>query len=568
MSLDYGFWLPSLLAGDFWHAHNSIFALPWFTPSECAGAPLYADPQGAYLSLTQFLSFVVSPVRAVQVSFFAYASCGFAGTYLLAGSRFGCSRPASVLAAILFGLNGFYCARFLAGHLSFAPFAWVPAMAVCLLGAAGSRRGELARVLLFGVLVAGMLQAGTAVIIPAALYSVVILAVLHALATGAGLRPACLRAAGGLALALALCAGKLAAIFALMGNLPRDSYPLPGFANILSAAGIALRCVFFWPSASMTQSLVNSRLILEIHEFDYRVGPVPLILFAALAWRAWQHRKVTTLSRHTRVLWEVMAALLVLPLAMNTYAHYWTAFLKLLPIIRNSSSLVRWFASYMAPASIGAAWALDRLVADQGARRWLWSGAGAVVTAVCLLASDRSYYGPRGIGAYNSRPIEASWTVSTKVGQTPPIGQIVIPKGADGQPDMSTDRGNMMAWGASPLLCYDPIFGYRLEAFRRGNLHPGPVTDQTNIGGRLELNLKNPACYVFPGANACVPGDSFTAAQTGQALAFASYRQFAFSKPWWAHVADLVSILAAIGTPFAALAIFWPRLALSKARSS
>jgi hypothetical protein len=569
MGLDYGFWLPNLLAGDFWHAHNSLFAMPWFTPSECAGAPLHADPQGAYLSVTQFLSFVVSPLRAVQWSFFLYAACGFAGTYLLAGSRFGCSRPASLLAALLFTLNGFYSARFLAGHLSFAPFVVVPAMAVYLLGAHTSRRGETARILLFGVLLAAMLQAGTTVMIPPALYSVAIIVVMHALVTGGPLGRPAIRGACGLLLGVALCAGKLAAVFALMGNLPRDIYPLPGFSNILQAAWVALRCVFLWPSGSMTKGLVHTRLILELHEFDYRVGPAPLILFGLLAWRAWQRRGEARLSRRTRLLWELLAALLVIPLAMNTYAYYWTAFLKLLPIIRNSSSLVRWFAAYMAPACIGAGLALDRLTADATTnRRWLWSCAAAALTCICLLASDRSYYGLDGIGKYNSGPIEASWSASTRVHQTPAVRQITIPLSADGTPDMSTDRGNQLAWGASPLLCYDPIFGYRLEAFHLGSSHAGPVLDERRHGDRLELNLKDPACYVFPGANDCVPGDNFTVAQTDQAVAFASYRAFAFKKPWWAHLADWISVLALAGAVAGAIWLSWPRRTHPKAHAS
>ena len=77
LGVDYAFWLPDLLAGDFWHANAPWSAMPWFNPSQCAGVPFHADPQGAYLSLTQWLTFVTGPVRAGHVSIVAYAFVGF-----------------------------------------------------------------------------------------------------------------------------------------------------------------------------------------------------------------------------------------------------------------------------------------------------------------------------------------------------------------------------------------------------------------------------------------------------------------------------------------------------------
>ena len=558
LGVDYGFWLPNLLAGDFWHYNSPAYAMPWFNPSECGGVPLHADPQGAYLSLPQGLTFLVPPIAALQLSYAIYATGAFAGTYWLANRRFGCSRAGSLLAATLFTLNGFFAARMMVGHLSFAPFALVPAMAGCLLGPGNQRRGEWARILGFAALLAIAVQAGMAVLILPVFYGLALLAVLGALSASSGLRLPAKRALAGGALALALCAGKLAAVVALMANLPRDAYPLPGFPNILLTTWTALRCLFLWPASNMTEGLVNTVLRFELHEFDYRVGPAPLLLFAAAAWQAWRRRGAAPLSTRNRLLWEGLALLLLIPLALNTYATQWTALLKLIPILRSASSLLRWFAAYMPAAAIGAALALDYLTST---RRWQFAGAGIALTCVCLLASDRSFYGLGGVGGYDPRPIQASWHAAAKTGHNPAVRYLSVPANPDGTPDMSTNRGNMIAFGRSPLLCYDPIFGYRLEAFHQGSLHPGPVLDETRIGDRTELNLKNPACYVFPGANACKVGDTFTSAQRAEAVDFASYRPFAFHKPWWAHMADWVGILALAGTVGAAGWTLWPRRA-------
>ena len=165
LGVDYGYWLPGLLTGDFWHAHAPWVAMPWFSPALCAGAPFHADPQGAYLSVTQALTFAIDPVRAVQASFVLYATLGFAGAYVLARWSFSCSRPASFLAASLFALNGMYSARMMVGHLSFAPFMLTPAMAACALGQAGTWRAQALRCIGFGLLFAVMLQGGMAVMV-------------------------------------------------------------------------------------------------------------------------------------------------------------------------------------------------------------------------------------------------------------------------------------------------------------------------------------------------------------------------------------------------------------------
>ena len=556
LGVDYSFWLPQLLAGDFWHLRAPALSMPWFNPSQCAGAPWHADPQGAYLSVPQLLTFVVPPLRAVQISFLAYAAGGFAGTYWLAARCFGLSKAASLLAACLFTLNGFFAARMMVGHLSFAPFMLVPALTSCLLDRAADR---IRACLAFGALVAVMIQAGMAVLVLPAYFTMLIVTVMQALATGAGLRVPASRLAAGSVLGLALCAGKLAAIFALMAHVPRDAYPLPGLPNLAASAWLAFRCLFLWPTASMTTELLNSALILEPHEFDDRVGPVPLLLMAS-GWLAWRRQPRAQATRNDRLLWDSLVLLLIVPLALNTYAPYWTALLKHIPVLRSASSLLRWFAAYMLPAVIGAALAVDRLFASP-ARRGFSAAVAVAATAACLLLGDRAIYGAAGLGVYDPAPVEESWRQVAATGQVPPIQRLAIPLTPSGQPDMSVARQNLLTQGASPVLCYDPVFGYRLEAFHQGTLHPGPVLDETRIGDRIELNLKNPACYVFPGANGCAPGDTFLKSQRAQAADFAGYRPFAFAKPWWAHMADWIGIISLTGS-----ALYAVRLAVGRWR--
>jgi hypothetical protein len=555
LGADYAYFLPSLLAGEFWHVTNGWWWLPWFSPAACGGVPFYANPQGAYLSVPQFLTFAMGPLRAVQSTFLLFAAAGFAGTHHLSRRRFGLSRAASLMAAVLFLLNGFFAARLLVGHLSFAPFMLLPALGSCMLGrpapaASDGLARETLRCAGFGVITAVMLQAGMAVLMPPAFLSLLILLAMHLLVTGQGPAAPLLRLAAGTATGLVLCAAKLAAVGALMAHLPRDAYPLPGFASLPESAWVAVRALFFRPSPAMRAQLIGTPLHFELHEFTYGVGPVPLILMLAAAWLAWRRRATAPPAKDWRIplCWAALAALLLVPSALNTVAPVWTPFLKSLPVIGNSSSLLRWFAAYMLPAILGGSIALDQLAGHGllGGARMAALGMGATVLA--LLVSDRGFYGAAGAGNYDPARIEESWRAVAASGQAPPITALTMTTDAQGKPEMSQDGQGALVSGLSQINCYEPLFGYFLEAFPRGALHPGSVYEQTADG---RLNLKNPACYVFPGANGCKPGDAFRATQLAQAQDFTAWRPYGWARPGWAIAAGWLNLIGGVAVSLA-----------------
>jgi hypothetical protein len=227
---DYSVWLPNLLVGYFWHLNNGLFALPWFSPAQCGGVPFYADPEMPYLSVPQFLTFIMPPLQAVQASFPLFAAIGFAGAFQLARGPFRLSRSASLLAGTVFMFNNFYAARMLAGHLTFQPFMLAPALAAIVLANPAANRTPARTVLpllVGGFFIAIMIQGGAVHSIPPALLSIVTLCVMHAITCGASVRVP-IRFAIILAVGCALSAGKLAAGLALVANFPRDQYTLPG----------------------------------------------------------------------------------------------------------------------------------------------------------------------------------------------------------------------------------------------------------------------------------------------------------------------------------------------------
>jgi hypothetical protein len=71
------------------------------------------------------------------------------------------------------------------------------------------------------------------------------------------------------------------------------------------------------------------------------------------------------------------------------------------------------------------------------------------------------------------------------------------------------------------------------------------------------LNIKNPACYVYPQANQCRPGDQFTVAQAGDAEKFLNYERFSYLQPLSATLADWLSLLTFLALPCVVGAAWW-----------
>jgi len=111
-----------------------------------------------------------------------------------------------------------------------------------------------------------------------------------------------------------------------------------------------------------------------------------------------------------------------------------------------------------------------------------------------------------------------------------------------GQPGLTLSRNDSIAVGESQLLCYQPLFGYRLEQFRVGILRPGPA--DSVIDGRF--NFKDPACYVFPQANACRPGDELSETRRADLHALLGYRPYAFVEPLFAVLSNWISFAAVV----------------------
>ncbi len=542
---DFSLFLPRLLDGYIWAKNNSLAQIPWFTPSFCGGEPAYPDPQNVYFTLPQLLTAFFDPLQSVYLTVVAMAIAGFWGCYRLLKSVFHTSGSAAVLGATLFLFNGFSIYRLVEGQVVFHAFLLLPwVLYFTFRESSETGRRRIFRPFLVNGLVVALLASYwiysgmVNILLPVGLSAML---VALGLVYGGRAKPESLKTAlVGLCFFLLIVAGKLGAELSYLGHFDRSFYRLPGTDSLLSGIYVAFRSLFFPSTGSDLQRfMVNQTWYLGRHEFEYGVTFVPLVVMGLYAFRKAVSLKSAggPLPRPGKRFWIVLAmiAILLVPIALNYYQPRWNEFLKTVPVLKNSSTLIRFNVMYILPTVILSAVLLDRSIGSASGRT-LVAGVlvGAVVATNAL--TDRTYYERE---SYNPTGIDAAYR---EIRFTKRIPKIVFVADIEGTSAFTSPSqiGSDFTFGISRLSCYEPMFGYRREVFPMKTLHPGPVTDVTNG----TFNVKNPACYVFPKANACQPGDQFRVDQRDEAARFLSYLPFDFRLPLRQVVLDYTSLIA------------------------
>ncbi len=530
LSHDFGLALPSLLAGDYWMSQNGPFAPFWFSPSHCGGVPVFAGPQDGYYSSYQLFTYLLGPHHAITAAFALYAAIGMAGFYLLARQLFHCQRSTALLGATLFLFNGFYTYRMVVGHLGFNAIMLMPLIALLLFRPApvvgrGDLRGLAAAAMLFAYL---LLTGAGSIMIP--LIMILLLIGLLLIGIGHPWRHLLSRFTLFGLLFTALIAFKLEIAFATLSNLPRESYSMPGFANLADAVLIPLRLLFIGPinGDQAIELMANQQWQLNQHEFEYGITPIPLLMIAIALTSATVRQAV---ARHPLVLFSI-TVIALLPIAFNYYSPEWNRMIKSIPLIRKNSNLIRWYLVYIPLVVLVATLLFDRWRASGRVRLTLASLSIALVI-LHGAARDRDYY---AVGSYRPDAIIEAWQTSQGSGEVVPVSGVGI---LNRQPFR---YGNdLLTVGLSQRLCYEPLFGYRLEGMPQAErLRDAPAMSHD---GRY-FNFKNPACYTYPEENGCQPGDHFTIGQRQELDSLLNYRQFPFNRPLEHHIFAMFSLSA------------------------
>lgn len=538
MGNDWSYVLPSLLNGFYWYTENGAFSIPWFTAAKCGGYAFYATD--SYYSLGGILSWFISPLHSVQVTFLIFSVLGYCGLYLFMRNILNASIAASLLAATLFMFNGFSSHRMLVGHYAFHGFLLTPLLAFILTTKIRTLHMQLAQIAGVGLLFAYMVHAAMTQIIPPTILALILLLLLQSARYSCYAQPWWLLGLGGLG-GVAIASSKLIAFTSLMGQFPRTYYPLPGIDNFLLLLKTILIGFFFPVPNDIGNPIVNSAFSMARHEWEFGLSPIPLFLFITtglmivLRSRSWTNL-TRGLSRHQSLSIIGIVIIATIPILLNFHVPQWNAFLKELPFINASSSLVRWLVMEIPLLCCLSGLALDYLAKTLSPEETYETGWGLCIAGVLGVLlynglADQSFYNQ----GYSSIPVERAWIEAHQSGTPPPITQVAVQVGGNGPNDGLTI-------GVTSMHCYEPTMGYRLEKFPMAPLSHGTVFPAQGEW----INLKNPSCYSYPKENQCKAGDHFTMSQRGLAEALIHYQPFEFTFSKHQELANLVSFCSLI----------------------
>ena len=125
-----------------------------------------------------------------------------------------------------------------------------------------------------------------------------------------------------------------------------------------------------------------------------------------------------------------------------------------------------------------------------------------------------------------------------------------------GSPKKVNNKNDMLFFSYSPLLCYQPIFGYGLEKLNAKQitfnskqlLQDGSFMYYSNKLDQKDDHFMffNPSCFLFPKENNCFPGDTFKISEKENLIKFTSYKKFAFKQNQIQIISNYISILTFI----------------------
>lgn len=533
MGHDYALTLTQLVDGFLWYQNNGFLTPPWFTPSFCGGQAYFADPQSIFYSVPQFIAFFVDPVTTAYSAMLIFAGLGFWGTYILARGPLHLSIMASLVAACLFMFNGFYSHRMIIGHYGFQPFMLVPWVAWLLCLPKTSLLRSASIVVSVGLLLAYWLQGGLATLIIPAGLSVVALVCVADLIRPGRIVTAVFHGLGGGLLALMICASKLTASIALMGQFPRNFYSLPGLDHLWDLLIFVFQALF--DSSQRTYDRVNPlwknmQWETQPHELAYGVTVLPAI--AILVGFFFYLPRFRQLKAHKfSASGLILLAILPIPLLLLFYSPDWNNILKSLPVVGSTTSPYRWLIFYIPLLSLLTAKIIDR-------PRIL---PVAFIMTMLSVPAFSAFENTDFYTSQNFNPLPLlQFDQAIREGKIEPRITNVVSNG------LSYGFDNQMHFvaGASALRCYNPLFGYRLEKFVKEPLFVGSIEQPTKHGG---FNLRNPACLVFPEENQCKPWESFSMKDREKMQSFARYKGFEFEKSTYQQWADAITLMTLVG---------------------
>ena len=353
-----------------------------------------------------------------------------------------------------------------------------------------------------------------------------------------------------LLLGVSISLSKITATLFFLENFPRK-YPATEFHSLLSFIKTFFVSFFYKPNEKQFNENVESMFSFGIHEMEYNVSIIPIIL---LFFIPFLNKKVFKLNYHNIRFLFFIFIIFSIPIFLNVNLFGQFQLISKVPILNSTWVQFRWMAIYILPIIIISGLIIKNLNLDSRKKK-------SIITLLIFilliqnLIKDKSWHlNDQKYSIKNA----IDFSLKIKKGINPEIlGPAILMDGSN-SPKKISYKNDMFFLSYSPLLCNQPIFGYGLEKlnakkiifnskkiFKNNSfIFYSNKFDEKN--GRFMFF--NPSCFLFPEENDCLPGDTFKVSEKEKLIKFTNYEKFEFKQNKIQIFSNYISIFVFIGS--------------------
>ena len=543
---DYSQYIPNLIFGKIWFYKNFL-SIPWFTPSFCCGIPFYADPNTAYYSIPQLIFLIFDPILSLKITFFIMSSISYFGMYLLLRKNFKFDKYVALLCASLFLFNGFFVYKTIAGPI--LSYIIVPLYCYFLIKSFENyfQKINYKYLIISSIIFAYFFHSGSGSMILIILTSILCILLFYSLIVKN------IKIFFNFFLSITLGAlislSKITAVLFFFNNFPRK-YPPTEFYSIVVFFKNFFLSFFIKPDRSYFNENIITMFPFGLHEMDYSLSIVPLILLFCIFFI---NKKRKELQYFNLVIYLFLFIIFLIPIFLNVNIFNQYEIVERIPILKNNWVRFRWMAIYIIPIIFLSGVLLQNSNFKNSSKKNL-AITMILILLIQNLIKDKSWHYEDL--KYNSKNVVKFHENFSKK-NIPEIKGPAILMNMDGSPKHSDNKNDLFFNSYSPLTCYQPVFGYGLEKLDGRKIifnHKQVFKDSSYIlySNKFDkkddnLNFFNPACFLFPNENNCLPGDTFRIDEKEKLKKFTNYNKFEFKQNPIQVISNYISIFSFIG---------------------
>jgi len=538
---DYKQFIPNFMFGKVWFKNN-FFSVPWFSPSFCCGVPFFADPQTMFYSIPQIIFLIFNPILALKIFFFVFSGFAYVGTYLLLRKNFKLNNYTSLLCAGLFLFNGFFVYRAIAGHVAYLSYIFIPLYCFFLISSLQNKSNYIYLVL-SSIVFANFFHSGSGPIILIIFFSILCILLLYShLENSLKIFSKFIIS---IVIGITISSSKIISGLFFLSNFPRQ-YQYTEFETLFSFIKIFFQSFFLKPNQEYFNNSVESMFPFGIHEMEYSLSIVPLILIFLI------NRKYLKFNQYNIRFILLIIVIFITPIFLNVNFLNQFVIISKIPILNSTWVQFRWMAVYIIPLIIISGLIIEKSEIKFEFKKYLVTLFILILLMQNFIKDNGWHFSDQKYDIKNA----VDFSKRIKKDESIEISGPAILMNQSGSPKKIDNPNDMFFFSYSPLLCYQPIFGYGLEKLNTKQIvfnSKSVLEDNSFIYFSNKLDTKdnhymffNPSCFLFSKENSCLPGDTFKISEKKQLVNFTSYKKFEFKKNKIQAFSNYISILALI----------------------